>query len=221
MQYVQTVEGTNTIFPISAYDPINPAQILLIANWGDGSQESVVVSRNGNRDREYYYEFNKTYEFPGTYNTYISAARISSALPGTSKQLATYQVTVESNIPADPLPVLKIADISNFVDYSIFYLNIDDDGVSRSWANKQLTIPVLFGTTIIGYISAVYGVDKPGTIGITLTANQVSVQNWPLKTKLPFEVIERDTGVTPPVITSLFKGYVYVYEATTKSAIFL
>lgn len=218
---VQTVEGTNTVFPVSAYDPTNPAQIVLTANWGDGSQESIIVSRYNNRDREYYYEFNKTYEFPGSYLASISGRRISNSISESSKQLATYEIDVDSIELPEPLPVLKVVDVSNFVDYSIFYFNVDDDGVSRSWTNREISIPVSFGTSILGYLSAIYSTLQPGTIGVTLTANQVFVQNWPLKTKLPFEILERDNNVSPAVITSLLRGYIYVYEATTKSAIFL
>lgn len=218
---ILTAEGTNTIFPVSAYDPINPTQIVLIANWGDGSEESIIVSRYNNKDREYYYEFNKTYEFPGTYLASISARRISNSISESSKQLATYDVTVDSIIQPEPLPVLKVVDISNFVDYGIFYFNVNDDGISRSWINRQISIPVSFGTSIIGYLSAVYNEGSPGTIGVTLTANQVFVQNWPLRTKLPFEILERDNNTVPSTVTSLLRGFVYVYEATTKSAIFL
>lgn len=219
--YTQTIEGTNTVFPISAYDPTNPATIQFTANWGDTSQEAVIVPRYNNRDREYYYEFQKTYEFPGSYTAAICARRISSSFAESVKQLVVYNVVVDSLTAAELLPTLKVVDIANFATYNMFYLNFDDDGVNRSWRNRQITIPVTFGNTIVGYLSASYSVAVSGTIGVSLSANQVFNQNWPLRTKLPFEVIERDNNVVPPVTTSLLKGFVYVYEAATKSAIFL
>jgi len=218
---VQTIEGANTVFPVSAYDPTNPASIQFVAAWGDTSQETVVVSRFNNRDREYYYEFQKTYEFPGTYVAAICARRISSSFAESNRQLVVYSVAVDSLTAAELLPTLKIADIANFAAYNIFYFNFDDDGVNRSWSNRQITIPVTFGNTIVGYMSASYSTAVSGTIGVSISANQIANQNWPLRTRLPFEIIERDNNVVPPVTTSLLKGFVFVYEATTKSAIFL
>jgi len=219
--YTTTAEGINTVFPVSAYDPTNPQSIGITANWGDGSEESVQVSRYNNKDREYYYEFNKTYEFPGTYTASISGFRYSSQLASTSKQLATYIVTVDTLSAQEPYPVLKIADLANFVDYKVFYFNVDDDGVNRGWVNRQISIPVSFGNTVLGYLSASYSTAVSGIIGISLSANQISNQNWPLRTRLPFEIQELDNNQMPPVFSSLLRGYVYVYEATTNSAVFL
>jgi len=216
-----TIEGINTVFPISAYDPTNPTQINIVANWGDGSEERVLASRYKNRDREYYYEFNKTYEFPGTFTVIFSGARVSSTFAETVSQLASYVVTVDTFNPVEPLPVLKVVDISNYVGYKLFYFNVDDDGVPRSWTDRQIYIPVSFGTTVIGFLSASYNNTLSGTIGVSLTANQVINQNWPLKTNLPFEILEKDNTQDPPVVSTLLRGYMYVYEATTNSAIFL
>ena len=127
---VNTATGLNTIFPVSAYDPMNPQSIGITANWGDGSQESVKVFRYNNRDREYYYEFNKTYEIASTYLASICAFRFDPQINSTGKQLAQYNVVVDSLTAQDAFPVLKIADISNFVDYKVFYFNVDDDVVS-------------------------------------------------------------------------------------------
>lgn len=219
--FVQTTEGINTVFPVSAYDPTNPSSIQFVAAWGDTTQETVTASRYNNRDREYYYEFSKTYEFPGSYSAAISARRVSSTLAETVKQLTTYTVNVDSLSGVELLPTLKIADLTNFTDYRIFYINVDDDGVNRSWVNKQISIPVTFGASIVGYLSASYSNAVSGTIGVSLSTNQVLNQNWPLRTRLPFEILERDNNQVPPVITSLLKGYVYVYQAATNSAIFL
>ena len=219
---VQTIAGINTVFPVSAFDPTNPAKIMFTANWGDGSEEAVNVSRYNNIDSQYYFEFNKTYEFPGTYLANISGGRISSGLTDTSKQIVTYVVEVSSIETGEPLPVLKIADLANFADYRMFYLNVDDDGQNRSWVNKQITAPVAFGTNIIGYLSAAYNEEVPGVIGLSLSANQITNQNWPLRTRIPFEIIEKDnTNPSLPVTSILFRGYVYVYETATKFAIFL
>jgi len=219
--FVQTVEGINTVFPVSAYDPTNPFSIQFVASWGDTSQETVTATRYNNKDREYYYEFQKTYEFPGSYTASICARRTSPNIAQSVKQLATYTVNVDGLSGVELAPTLKVADIANFSAYEIFYFNIDDDGINRSWVNRRISIPISFGQTIVGYMSAAYSTAVPGRIGISLSANQIINQNWPLRTRLPFEILERDNNQVPSVVTSLLKGYVYVYEATTKSAIFL
>ena len=216
---VSTFEGINTVFPVSAYDPLNADSLIFVFNWGDGSQEQVLVPRISSQ--RYYYEFQKTYEFPGTYLAVVSAYRPVGIASSSPKQLALFNVTVESLTANDPLPRLKVMNAANFVGYNMFTLTIDDDGVLRGWQNRQVSIPVSFNGTVLGFLSASYSPAVSGTIGISLTANQVSNLNWPTNTNLFIEVLEKDNNTNPYTITSLFKGYLYIYETAEYSAIFI
>ena len=130
-------------------------------------------------------------------------------------------MTVETLTANDPLPRLKVINTANFVGYNMFTLTIDDDGVLRGWQNRQITIPVSLNGTILGFLSASYSPAVSGTIGISLTANQTSNLNWPINTDLLIEVLEQDYNTNPYTITSLFKGYLYIYETAEYSAIFI
>ena len=161
---VNTLDGINTIFPVSAYDPLDSAFLVFTANWGDGSEESVQVYRKQGTTREYYYEFSKIYEMPSTYTALICAYRPDTLSPSSIKQLAIYSVTVDSLTAQEPLPVLKVLNISNFPSYDLFYLNVDDDGVQRSWVIKTLSAVVTFGSNVLGYLSAAYSPAIAGRI---------------------------------------------------------
>ena len=216
---VNTFVGINTMFPVSAYDPFNAQTVTFVANWGDGSQEQQVVGRASSQ--QYFYGFQKTYEFPGTYLAMISAYRNTSLTSSSPTQLATYNVVVTSLTANEPLPTLKVMSVVNFVNYRMFTLTIDDDGVLRSWNNKIVRIPVSLDGTVLGFLSAAYSSTAPGTIGISLTANQVANMNWPLNTSLNLEILETDNNEAPPVTSLLFKGYLLIYETANYSAIFM
>lgn len=216
---VSTLEGINTIFPVSAYDPLDSSFLVFVANWGDGSEEGVRVYRKQGTTKQYYYEFSKIYEMPSTYTALICAYRPDTLSPSSVKQLAIYSVVVDSLTAQEPLPVLKVLNLSNFPSYNLFYLNVDDDGIQRSWTNKTLSAVVTFGNNILGYLSAAYSPAVSGRIGLSLSANQVFNQNWPLKTNLPFQIIERNN--ISQELSILFRGYIYVYETAVNSAILI